>query len=116
MTYAHITAVNRQNKTNNSNRKRITTKAGVKEIVFKSTANLIVVLVFLCLLFVIYLVHINDTNDYSYAINSLEEEQIQLQAEYQALSIEAIKLESNQRATSNTTSGQYQLPDTIYFD
>ena len=116
MTYAQLTALSRS-KYNRSRIRHNLRRSEIKEEAIKPVGNFAIILVLVCLLIVIYLLQVNTTNSYSYVINDLQEEQQRLQEEYEILTVETTKLESNIRVTAPTTpSSQYQPPDNIYFD
>lgn len=113
MTYAQLTAKNRDQYP--TGRRVFISKDNIKAVIFKSIVNIIAILAIICLLFVVYLMQIRNTNSHSYTINNLKEEQALLEAQSQALLIEKYKLESNLRAV-NTNDQSYTQPTKIYFD
>ena len=115
MTYAQSTALSRSNYNRTQIRKRAI-HSKVREEALKPMSHFVVILVLVCLLIVIYLFQVNTTNSYSYVINDLNQQQEQLQEEYEVLLVEATKLESNERVTSQNSSTDYELPTSVYFD
>ena len=120
MTYAQITSYCRSSYNKNlKHRKNSFRNGSAKTAVRASHLNsLIVVVMMVCLLLVIYLLQVNDTHNYSYVIDDLNQQQKELQVEYDALSLEALRLESNQRLDISASSDEddYQPPENIYFD
>ena len=120
MTYAQINSYCRSSYNSHLKyRKNNSQKSKTKAVTMSTRLNsLIVVTMMICLLLVIYLLQVNDAHSYSYVIDDLNQQQQELTAEYEALSLEALRLESNQRLDLTATSedAQYQLPENIYFD
>lgn len=117
MTYAQSTALSRSNYNRAQARRRPAYPgARAKEDALKPMSNFVTILVLVCLLIVIYLLQVNTTNSYSYVINDLNRQQTQLREEYESLTVEATKLESNERVTSHNSAADYGLPTNIYFD
>ena len=112
MTYAQIAALSRSHYNQNRFQKL---RPGAKLGVVKPLTTFVVVLIAVCLLLVVYLLQVNHAHSYSYVINDLQQEKQLLQEEFEALSLEAVKLESNQRI-SGDLSENYLLPETVYFD
>lgn len=113
MTYAQITALSRSHYVRRRSQK-LQSKAG--EASLRPLTTFVVILVAVCLLLVVYLLQVNHAHSYSYVINDLQQQKQALEEEFQALSLEAIKLESNQRVSSGALPEEYQLPESIYFD
>jgi len=65
-------------------------------------SNTIILVVLVCLLGLLYLTQVTKTNAYGYQINSLREEQTQLQAEHDNLELASARLQSLDRVQQST--------------
>lgn len=78
--------------------------------------SLVVVTMMIGLLLIIYLLQVNTGHNNSYLINDLNERKQQLEAEYEALTLENLRLESHGRLQEDSQTAEYQLPETVYFE
>lgn len=103
MTYSNSLAVNRQKfSTRNQNITRFKTRKGN----IGPISNTIILIVLACLLGLLYLTQVTKTNAFSYQINSLQQQQTQLQSQHDQLEINAARLQSVERVASSTVSQQ----------
>src|SRR5690242_11736031 len=65
-------------------------------------SNTIILVVLVCLLGLLYLTQVTKTNAYGYQINSLREEQTQLQTEHDNLELASARLQSLDRVQKST--------------
>lgn len=64
-------------------------------------SNTIVLIVLACLLGLLYLTQVTKTNAYGYTINSLQQQQSQLQAEHDNLEVASARLQSPDRVQNS---------------
>lgn len=64
-------------------------------------SNTIVLIVLACLLGLLYLTQVTKTNAYGYTINSLQQQQTQLQAEHDNLEVASARLQSPDRVQNS---------------
>ena len=114
MTYGQITAASRSHYSQ-LKQKRTLAKSQAQARTAMPLATFVIIFIAICFLVVIYLLQVNSAHSYSYVINDLNQQKQLLQEEYEALSLEAVKLESNQEVSGNLPAG-YQLPETVYLD
>jgi cell division protein FtsL len=69
-------------------------------------SNTIILIVLACLLGLLYLTQVTKTNTFSYQINSLEEQQTQLQTQHDQLEVDSAQLQSVERVASSPVSQQ----------
>ena len=69
-------------------------------------SNTIILIVLACLLGLLYLTQVTKTNAYSYTINSLQNQQAQLQTEHDQLEVNAARLQSVERVASSAVTQQ----------
>jgi len=64
-------------------------------------SNTIILFVLVCLLGVLYLTKVTQTNDFGYKINALQEQQAQLKAEHDNLELASARLQSLNRVQNS---------------
>jgi len=102
MTYSNSLALNRQRfSARNQNIISIKAKGNIGPI-----SNTIILIVLACLLGLLYLTQVTKTNAFSYQLNSLQQQQAQLQNEHQQLEVNSAQLQSVQRVQNSSVSNQ----------
>jgi hypothetical protein len=69
-------------------------------------SNTIILIVLACLLGLLYLTQVTKTNTFSYQINSLQQQQSNLQSQHNQLEVNSARLQSVERIESSTAAGQ----------
>lgn len=64
-------------------------------------SNTIILVVLACLLGLLYLTQVTKTNAYGYRINSLQQQQVQLQSEHDQLEVTSARLQSLDRVAAS---------------
>ncbi len=72
-----------------------------REHTLGTISNTIILVVLICLLGLLYLTQVTKTNAYGYQINSLQQEQTQLQTENNNLELTSAQLQSQSRVQSS---------------
>jgi len=67
-------------------------------------SNSIILVVLACLLGLLYLTQVTKTNAYGYTINSLQQQQTQLQSQYNNLEVMSAQLQSTGRAQNSSVA------------
>lgn len=67
-------------------------------------SNTIILMVLACLIGLLYLTQVTKTNSFGYTINSLQQQQSQLQDQNSNLKVAAARLQSLQRVASSSTA------------
>jgi len=67
-------------------------------------SNTIMLVVLACLVGLLYLTQVTKTNAYSYRINDLKKEQASLQAEHDQLTIDAARLQAQERVKNSAVA------------
>ena len=103
MTYSNSLAMSRQRfSTRNQNTTNFRDGRGK----IGPISNTIILIVLACLLGLLYLTQVTKTNAYSYTINSLQNQQTQLQSEHNQLEVNAARLQSVERIAGSTVAQQ----------
>src|SRR5579864_6288309 len=103
MTYSNSLAMSRQRfSTRNQNTTNFRDGRGK----IGPISNTIILIVLACLLGLLYLTQVTKTNAYSYTINSLQNQQTQLQSEHNQLEVNAARLQSVQRVAASSVNQQ----------
>ncbi len=110
MTYSSTLSIGRQ-RLADQNRPMATTRAWGKN---KNTtgfsengkavgpvSNTIILIVLACLVGLLYLTQVTKTNAYSYKLNDLKDQQTNLQAEHDQLTIDSARLQSQERVKNS---------------
>lgn len=103
MTYSNTLLVSRQRF---STRNQNTTSFREGRGKIGPISNTIILIVLACLLGLLYLTQVTKTNAYSYAINSLQNQQAQLQSEHNQLEVNTARLQSVERVASSAVAQQ----------
>ena len=103
MTYSNSLALNRQ-RFSTRNQNIVSFKARKRTI--GPISNTIILIIFACLLGLLYLTQVTKTNAFSYQINGLQQQQTQLQNEHNQLEVNAAQLQSVERVQSSTIAQQ----------
>ncbi len=101
MTYSSSLALSRQRFTR---RNQNATSFQVQERTLGPISNTIVLLVLACLLGLLYLTQVTKTNAYSYKINSLNQQQTQLQQEHNDLQVASARLQALDRVKNSAVA------------
>src|SRR6185312_3205896 len=101
MTYSSSLAMNR---TRFSGRNQNSVSFQVKARTLGPISNTIILIVLACLLGLLYLTQVTKTNAYSYKINSLTQQQTQLQQEHDQLVVASARLQSLDRVASSSVT------------
>ncbi|HUD06523.1 MAG TPA: hypothetical protein VMR34_01425 [Candidatus Saccharimonadales bacterium] len=107
MTYSNSLVASRQRYTS---RNQNTTKFKAKEGTIGPISNTIILIVLACLLGLLYLTQVTKTNAYSYQINSLQQQQSQLQSQHEQLEVSSATLQSVNRISNSTIAQQLTSP------
>lgn len=102
MTYSSTLALGRQQ--NLSRGQNSVSFRGVADKHLGPVSNTIVLIVLACLLGLLYLTQVTRTDSYGYRINSLQQEQSQLQQQKQDLTVAAAREQSVDRAASSAVA------------
>jgi hypothetical protein len=84
------------------NQNAVSFRSGVKTL--GPISNTIILIVLASLIGLLYLTQVTKTNSYGYTINSLQEEQSQLQSEKADLEVAAARLQSLDRVASSNVA------------
>ena len=106
MTYSSTLALGRQQ---NLSRGQNSVSFRVADHRLGPVVNTVVLIVLACLLGLLYLTQVTRTNSYGYQINSLKQQQSQLQQQRQDLTVAAAREQSVARA-SGSTQAQNMTP------
>ncbi len=101
MTYSSSLALSRQRFTR---RNQNATSFQAQERTLGPISNTIVLLVLACLLGLLYLTQVTKTNAYSYKINSLNQQQTQLQQEHNDLQVASARLQALDRVKNSAVA------------
>jgi hypothetical protein len=103
MTYSNSIALSRKKySTRNQNTIKFKTRKGS----IGPISNTIILIVLTCLLGLLYLTQVTKTNAFSYEINSLQQQQSQLQSQHEQLEVNAARLQSVNRVADSSVSKQ----------
>ena len=103
MTYSHSISMNRQ-KYSTRNQNSLSFQDRTKTL--GPISNTIMLIILACLLGLLYLTQVTKTNTFSYQINSLDNQQSQLQTQHDQLEVDAARLQSIERVASSTVAQQ----------
>lgn len=98
MTYSSAVAASRRGYVRR-NQNTVTFTAAAKTL--GPISNTIILIVLACLIGLLYLTQVTRTNSYGYTINSLQQQQSQLQDQKANLEVSAARLQSLQRVASS---------------
>ena len=98
MTYSSSLAMNR---TRFSGRNQNSVRFNVYSRTFGPISNTIILIVLACLLGLLYLTQVTKTNAYGYQINSLQQQQTQLNNQHSDLEVASARLQSLSRVQSS---------------
>src|ERR1700744_3360009 len=106
MTYSSAVALGRQQ---NLSRGQNSVSFRVTDKRLGPVVNTVVLIVLACLLGLLYLTQVTRTNSYGYQINSLQQQQSQLQQQHQDLTVASAREESVSRV-ANSSQAQAMTP------
>ncbi len=98
MTYSSSLAVNR---TRFAGRNQNSVSFRARARALGPVSNTIILIVLACLLGLLYLTQVTKTNAFGYQINSLQEQQTELQAQHDNLEVESARLQSLSKAQNS---------------
>jgi len=101
MTYSSSLALSRQRY---NKRNQDITNISYGEKALGPISNTIILIVLACMLGLLYLTQVTKTNAYSYKINSLTQQQSQLQQEHNDLEVASARLQSLDRVASSSVA------------
>ncbi len=101
MTYSSALAVNRQRF---SSRNQNTTNFRSQERTLGPVSNTIILIMLACLLGLLYLTQVTKTNSFSYRINGLQQQQVQLKTEHDELEVASARLQSLSRVKDSAVA------------
>ena len=101
MTYSNAMALGRQ-QTMGRNQNAVSFHR--RKVSLGPISNTIILVVLACLLGLLYLTQVTKTNAYGYKINSLQQQQTQLQSQYSNLQVDSARLQSAERAQSSSVA------------
>ena len=101
MTYSSSLALGRQRY---GGRNQNTTSQRVQERTLGPISNTILLIVLACVLGLIYLTQVTNTNAFGYRINELQSQQSSLQAEHDELQVASARLQSLQRVQDSNVA------------
>lgn len=101
MTYSSSLAAGRQRY---AVRNQNTTSFREKSKAIGPVSNTIMLIVFICLVGLLYLTQVTKTNAYSYKINDLKEQQSSLQEKHDQLAIDAARLQAQERVKNSSVA------------
>lgn len=98
MTYSNTLSVNRGYY---AARNQNVVRFSAREHVMGPISSTIILVVLVCLLGLLYLTQVTKTNAYGYQINSLQQQQAQLQTEHDNLELASAQLQSQSRVQTS---------------
>jgi hypothetical protein len=98
MTYSSSLAVGRQRY---AARNQNTTSFRAKGKAVGPVSNTIILVVLTCLVGLLYLTQVTKTNAYSYQIDDLKDQQVQLREEHDQLAIDSARLQAQERVKNS---------------
>jgi hypothetical protein len=101
MTYSSTLALGRQQ---NLSRGQNSVSFRVADKRLGPVSNTIILIVLACLLGLLYLTQVTRTDSYGYQINSLQQQQSQLQQQHQDLTVASAREQSVDRAATSTAA------------
>lgn len=99
MTYSSSVALSRRGSYARRNQNAVSFKNEAKTL--GPVSNTIVLLILACIVGLLYLTQVTKTNSFGYTINSLQQEQIQLQDQRSNLEVNAARLQSLSRVSAS---------------
>src|ERR1700722_16600517 len=103
MTYSNSVAISRQRySARNQNIIKFKSRKGS----IGPISNTIILIVLACLLGLLYLTQVTKTNAFSYQINSLQQQQTQLQNQHDQLEVNSARLQSVERVADSNVAKQ----------
>jgi cell division protein FtsL len=112
MTYGKSVTISR-NVAYQRNRNTVSLRA--ERTGFGPVANIVVIVLILCLLGLVYLTQVTKTNSLGYELSSVQTESQELTEEYASLELEAVRLQNLERIkNSNVAQGLQEVSPTAY--
>lgn len=102
MTYSSSVAMNRRAGYVRRNQNSVSFTSSAKSL--GPVSNTIILMVLACLIGLLYLTQVTKTNSFGYTINSLQQQQSQLQDQNSNLKVAAARLQSLQRVANSSTA------------
>lgn len=102
MTYSSSLALGRRNAFAGRNQNAISLRRHDRKL--GPMSNTIILVILACLLGLLYLTQVTKTDTYGYQINSLQQEQTQLQTQHDELSVTAARLQAVARVQTSSVA------------
>ncbi len=111
MTYASATAVRRNSYQRNKNSVNYQDNKSTLGVV----SNFAVLLALGCLLTVVYLSQVTKTNSYSYSLDQLNRERVELQQDLDALQVSSARLQSISQLKDSQVASNLATPENVSY-